>query len=94
MPKTPARKKTRQQKKRFLNEDDGKMTVPMSLPCSDSTPHSEQASGDHFGNDLPTKKGKLSHEDDELQESLGGRPRRQASCVNEFIIPNHSRPFK
>ena len=94
MPKTPARKKTRQQKKRDLNEDDGKMTVPMSLPCSDSTPHSEQARGDHTGNDIPTKKGKLSHEDDEFQETLGGRPRRQASCVYEFIIQNYSRPFK
>lgn len=84
MPKTPARKKTRQQKKRFLNEDDGKMNVPMSLPCSDPSPHSEQASGDNFSNDVPTKKGKLSQEEDEFQEILGGRPKRQASLVNNF----------
>jgi hypothetical protein len=81
MPKTPARKKTRQQKKRVLNEDDGKMTLPMSLHRSDSTSHSDQANGNHIGNDVPAKKGKLSHEDEESQESLSGRPRRQASCV-------------
>ncbi len=69
------------------------MTVPLSLPCSDSTPHSKQASRDHFGNDVPTKE-ELSNEDDDLKESIRGRTRRQASCVNEFIIQNDSRPFK
>ncbi|KAK4025855.1 hypothetical protein OUZ56_014899 [Daphnia magna] len=68
MPKTPARKKTRQQKKRFLNEDD------------------EQLNDNHSGNDVPMKKGKLSHEDDESIDTVGGRPVRQASCVAKSKI--------
>ncbi len=94
MPKTLASKKTMQQKKRLLGEDDGKVTVPFCLPCSYSTPHSETASGDHFSNDIPTKTGKLSNQDDELKKSTHRRPRCQASCVNEFLIHNDPRPFK
>ncbi len=40
---------------------------------------------DNQSNDVPLKKGKLSNEEDELRESIGGRPRRQASnvkCLN------------
>lgn len=41
----------------------------------------EQNHDNHSANDVPVKKGKLSHEEDEVRESLGGRPRRQASNV-------------
>ncbi len=36
MPKTHGRKRTREQKNRFLDKDDGKMNVPM--PCLALTP--------------------------------------------------------
>lgn len=45
---------------------------------------SEQLNDNHSGNDVPMKKGKLSHEDDESIDTVGGRPVRQASCVIEF----------
>lgn len=46
----------------------------------------EQSNGNHSSNDVPMKKGKLSHEDEEIGESIGGRPRRQASCVSKILF--------
>lgn len=82
MPKTPARKKTRQQKKRVLGEDDG-----TALACKQSTSsHSVVLDVPANVNGNPVKREKLSTEENELRESLGGgggRPRRQASNVSE-----------
>ena len=43
---------------------------------------------DHVANNGPPKKGKISHEESETErESLGGRPRRQASKVSFHLPP-------
>lgn len=50
-----------------------------------SSSNVDQMNGNHSSNNVPLKKGKLSHENDDLSESLVGRPRRQASCVIPYI---------
>ena len=44
---------------------------------------------DNHSNAVPNKKGKLSNEETELRESIGGRPRRQASNVKIYIYLLH-----
>ncbi|XP_057367537.1 inner centromere protein-like [Daphnia carinata] len=46
----------------------------------------EQLNDNHSGSDVPMKKGKLSHEDEEVIDTVGGRPKRQASCVAKSKI--------
>ncbi|KAI9563301.1 hypothetical protein GHT06_010759 [Daphnia sinensis] len=46
----------------------------------------EHLNDNHSANDVPTKKGKLSHENEEVTDTVGGRPKRQASCVAKSKI--------
>lgn len=86
LPKTPARKMTRQQKKRVLNEDDGKYSKPNIKIIWTVFPSIEHNNDNHSTNDVPMKKGKLSHDEGELRGCLGGRPKRQASDVVNWIV--------
>ena len=93
MPKTPARKKRGQQKKRGLTFDEGKSVYYWLNIVVFRNTFIPLLSLDHLSDqqvsDVPSKRGKLSSEDDELRESVGGRPKRQASSVNFIsLIPN------